>query len=225
MLRQIIKSVLPLEVMENLRLLRFWLVRQTRGFAIPDAPHFDPESTVLFRELITSCTGYLEYGTGGSTVLAHALKKPFVAIDSDRHFLADVGRKLGPLSPQQHLLHADVGVTGPWGVPVCSRPTAPRLARWRSYAELPWQRALPGTDLVLVDGRFRVACALASLRHLTKSSDVLLVDDYAERPEYWVVEKFARLERMVGRMAVFRPMPHDVGQRERAFEHFAQDYD
>ena len=37
----------------------------------------------------------------------------------------------------------------------------------------------------------------------------MLIDDYADRPNYHVVERFAELERMVGRMAVFKKKPFD----------------
>jgi hypothetical protein len=56
-----------------------------------------------------------------------------------------------------------------------------------------------------VGGRFRVACVLESLLSLSPLSNTqILLDDYAERPHYQVVERFADLE-MAGRMAVLRP--------------------
>jgi hypothetical protein len=61
-------------------------------------------------------------------------------------------------------------------------------------------------DLILVDGRFRVACALKCIQALKNSYDMMLVDDYS-RSEYRVIETFAKLDRMCGRMAVFRPGP------------------
>ena len=43
-------------------------------------------------------------------------------------------------------------------------------------------------DVVLIDGRFRVACFLYALIH-TKPGTVIIFDDYADRPEYHVVEE------------------------------------
>jgi len=61
-------------------------------------------------------------------------------------------------------------------------------------------------DLILVDGRFRVACALTTILNLAQDDRwELLVDDYRGRSHYTAIEKFANLERMVGRMAVFKP--------------------
>jgi hypothetical protein len=53
---------------------------------------------------------------------------------------------------------------------------------------------LKGTDnadLYLIDGRFRVACFMETLMRC-KPDAVLLMHDYAPRPEYHVVEQFAR---------------------------------
>jgi len=59
--------------------------------------------------------------------------------------------------------------------------------------------------LVLVDGRFRVACVLESLLSLSPLSETqILLDDYVGRPEYAVVEEYADVK-IVGRMAVLHP--------------------
>ena len=60
-------------------------------------------------------------------------------------------------------------------------------------------------DTILIDGRFRVACALASLLNLERASPcALLVDDYDDRPHYRMLEDFADRVSMQGCMALFR---------------------
>jgi hypothetical protein len=82
------------------------------------------------------------------------------------------------------------------------------VRRWEQYAKAPWRyfRIIgQQPDLVLVDGRFRVACVLESLLSLSPSSETqILLDDYIDRPHYTVVEQYADVE-LVGRMAVLRP--------------------
>ena len=82
-----------------------------------------------------------------------------------------------------------------------------RRNRWKRYALAPWHNDtsfLP--DLVLIDGRFRVACALTTIKYLTNKVDFeILVDDYGDRPEYREIEKYVQLTSMQGRMAVFKP--------------------
>jgi hypothetical protein len=52
----------------------------------------------------------------------------------------------------------------------------------------------------------------------------LIVDDYTKRPNYHVLEKFAKLERQVGRMAVFADVI--LAQEDElaaAIEHYVHD--
>jgi hypothetical protein len=195
---------------EHALYVSFLIRRAIRGVAVPDEPHFDELAGPYFFSLIGSCRFYLEYGSGGSTVLAAALKKPFVSVDTDRLFLQSLRRKIGTLTPDQRLIHADIGRTGPWGIPFpAGEPSSQRLRKWKAYAETPWRFISKDNhpDLVLVDGRFRVATALTCCVHLGGRSDVqILIDDYADRPAYHVIEQHAKLVRIVGRMAVFHPL-------------------
>src|SRR6201984_3595128 len=102
---------------EHVLYISFLVRRAMRGFAVPDEPHFDEIATPYFLSLIGDCRFYLEYGSGGSTVLAAALNKPFLSVDTDRLFLESVRGKIGALTSAQRLLHADIGRIGPWGIP------------------------------------------------------------------------------------------------------------
>ncbi|MCK5757083.1 MAG: hypothetical protein KAH46_30700 [Mycobacterium sp.] len=178
------------------------------GFPVATEPHFDGnESKDWFVEALSQCHRYLEYGTGGSTYLAAQLGVPFVAVDSDKYFLRAVERKIsaaGYRDQNQVFRYADIGFTGTWGRPL-GRVDARRLAKFRSYSDIPpecFEGQFP--DLVLVDGRFRVACALKVMKTLAECSprwDVA-VDDYAQRSEYHVLESYST-PTLVGRMAVF----------------------
>lgn len=179
---------------------------------MPSSPLFDPVSTPYFIETLKQSRGYLEFGSGGSTILASQLGKSFVTIESDPYFLRSVAAQIRAngveLDPsRQSLVPVSIGLTEAWGVPVFQKRTAARLARWKQYVTAAWDRGGSDfcPDLILVDGRFRVACALEAARQLRDRADwTLLIDDYAERPHYWVVEEFLDKVEMVGRMAVFR---------------------
>jgi hypothetical protein len=152
---------------------------------------------------------YLEYGSGGSAVAAAKLNVDFVSVESDLQFLNTVEDKIratGNYRPKgQTYHHADIGHTGAWGYPL-GEVTAQRREMFRRYSDPPAHCFARGIlpDLVLVDGRFRVACALKSLRMLQDQSGwSIVVDDYIERPQYHVIADFAELDRYVGRLAVF----------------------
>ena len=127
--------------------------------------------------MLLLASSYLEWGTGGSTVVAAwlAVQKStsllrIDTIDSsaewatrlqDRNPILAQAQQAGRLS--FHL--ANMGKTKEWGYPRdwASRPLALRYAQARSYVEqLGAVRCC--VDMVFVDGRFRVASVLHALR-------------------------------------------------------------
>lgn len=195
-----------------LELLQFLYVQRIKGFAVPSTPHFDSEaSSRWFEQKLFTSKGYLEFGSGGSTYLAAKLNKPFVCVDLDRFFLRAVVQKItadGYLNPtSQSYLPRNIGLTREWSQPVVwGALSVRRKASFRHYSDFP-TKSLPQNgypDLILIDGRFRVACALKAIRALQAQSNwTLVVDDYVGRPEYEVIAEFAKLDYFVGRMAVF----------------------
>jgi hypothetical protein len=203
-------TIAPRRVVDAYRTAKIVIGNRVRRFEVPTEPHFDDDSTAYFREQLAKARNYLEYGSGGSTVLANQVVANLVSVDSDASFLADVRRKLeqNDRRAMTKLIHVNIGLTQHWGMPVFTKPTRRRVRRWEEYAKAPWRyfRTIgQQPDLILVDGRFRVACVLESLLSLAPlSTTQILLDDYVGRPEYEVVEEYAHVE-LVGRMAVLRP--------------------
>ena len=192
------------------------------GFRVSAKPHLDAPGEVAFREILSRTSSYLEYGAGSSTVLAWQYANVVVAVESDARMLVAVRRAL-PLSGRRpalsELIYVDIGFTRAWGAPVFTNPTPTRLTRWERYASAPWEFLAQHEiepDTILIDGRFRVACALMSLLRLPPASRCLmLIDDYGDRPHYAGVLEFADLVSMHGRMAVFRKKMDFDGERCR----------
>ncbi|MFL6604137.1 MAG: hypothetical protein ACJ8R9_22795 [Steroidobacteraceae bacterium] len=204
-------SIAPRKFVDAYRTAKVVIANRVRHFDVPSEPHFDEKGTAYYRKKIASTRNYLEYGSGGSTILASRMVKTLVSVDSEGSFLADVRRKLAEEAGRKaimKLIHVNIGLTYHWGMPVFTKPTRRRVRRWEDYPTAPWRyyRSIAQQpDLILVNGRFRVACVLESLLSLSPLSNTqILVDNYAERPWYQMMERFADLE-MVGRMAVLRP--------------------
>jgi hypothetical protein len=163
-------------------------------------PPLSDQLIALMRK--SSC--YLEYGTGGSTVKAVKLGIPVIlAVESDAIWLEAVRNKIDKLisGSRYQLMHVDIGPTGAGGYPVSE-------ADWKNYWRYPlevwescWSKNLV-PDLVLVDGRFRVACFLASIL-FGQAGCRILVDDYFDRPYYTQVERFTLPVRRIDRAAEF----------------------
>ena len=172
-----------------------------------EAPSFEltfgsRESDFLRRRYEATET-ILEYGSGGSTVLGAQLGCTVFSVESDKAWADRLAAHVDLISPKVHVHYADIGPTGPWGVPM--RPREHR--KFHAYALSVWDRPdFIEPDLVLIDGRFRAACLVAVMLRATKPVTVLF-DDYLKRGYYHGVERLARKEEVVGRMARFTVTP------------------
>lgn len=171
---------------------------------IPSVPAMPPDVVRAFREAMSSSKCYLEYGSGGSTVMACEAKIPSViCVESDLVWLKAVREKLnGHHRPEAlHLRHVNIGPTREWGYPVSEK----QWRHWPLYALDCWNLCRNRNlqpDLVLIDGRFRVSCFLATLIFAQEGCRVFF-DDYADRPHYHQVERFLKPVRIIGRAAEF----------------------
>lgn len=151
----------------------------------------------------------LEYGSGGSTVVAAGMAgKRVFSVESDAEWLARMEAWFAAHPPQAalHLHHGDIGPTLKWG-----HPAGPKA--YRSFHQYPlsvWDREdFVHPDLVLIDGRFRVACFYTVLMRATRPVTVLF-DDYIEREHYHGVEEIVPRAELRGRMARFEITPQPV---------------
>jgi hypothetical protein len=221
-------ALITQKLRRSAELIEFFLRQRCLGFTIGEEPYLEPESLDLFKSCLQDCRFYLEYGSGGSTVCAARLKKRFISVETDRYYLKSVRDKIGVLAPDQRLVHADVGMTGPWGTPLWRRPTPQKLRKWIDSLEAPWRLIESGDvpDLILIDGRFRVAAALTCCLHLSASRpNRIFVDDYAASPYYHPIEKYAQLTTTIGRIAIFQPLPSiNLEDLRTAIAHYAGDW-
>jgi hypothetical protein len=163
----------------------------------------------------------LEYGSGGSSVLAsqHPGKLVF-SVESDRNWALRLQAEIDTraLPSPAHVYYVDIGPTGNWG-----RPLGPEgWTRFYRYPLAIWDEPFfRQPDVILIDGRFRPACLMAVLLRTQKRVTVLF-DDYAERPAYHSVEAFLKPTEIVGRMAVFdvEPKPFDPAETGVLMDHF-----
>jgi hypothetical protein len=150
----------------------------------------------------------LEYGSGGSTVIAAELAdKTVFSVESDAKWLQGMQAYFASNPPLAKLTlhHGKIGPTKEWGHP----KTDENFRKWSGYPLSVWDlEQFVHPDVVLIDGRFRAACFLTTLFRITKPTTVLW-DDYSDRKSYHEVETLVKPIKMFGRMACFEltPMP------------------
>jgi hypothetical protein len=157
----------------------------------PLAVYMAADEQACLAMLLRSANSYVEFGCGGSTVLASTLvAHSIIACDSSLAWLDRVALACRSTAAkvQPRLIHANIGPTGEWG-----RPTDESCKdRWPLYSTAVWAtEGANSADLYLVDGRFRVACFIETMMRCRPDA-VVAIHDYAPRDEYHIVENFAR---------------------------------
>ena len=175
-----------------------------------------PEKVAAFlSELYAKKSVILEYGTGGSTFLALEANDQNMVFgcETDSKWLNRLCMEVSMrgLGGRFYPVYQDIGTTKEWGRPDFDREpyTDARGILMVKAPGLPWEamnKLGVSPDVVLIDGRFRVACFLACWANIQRPTTVIF-DDYAERPSYHVVEKLARPVELVDRTAVFKLTP------------------
>jgi len=177
-------------------------VRPRSGAALETLrPHMSEDEQRCYQEHLGRSETVVEFGLGGSTLLALRLPNitKFVGVDSDLEWI----RKLND-TPEAaaggrsaKFLHADIGEVGAWGRPSNNE----KIDSWPQYSLAPWG-LIGRPDLVFVDGRFRVSCIMESV--LRGRSDTLtIVHDYWDRSEYHCTLPFLEWQESCGTLGVF----------------------
>jgi len=186
--------------------MRFMRTKYITGLEPPGRPLLDPDTLDWLTSQLQRTSFYLEFGCGGTTVLASSLRVRTVSVESDASYAAVVRAAL-PHPQSTEIVTPPMGLTGPWGMPVFFV-----TRKGIRYINAPFDKlptAFP--DLIFIDGRYRVACALVSAFHAARAgvTSMLLFDDYEPRGQYHVVEKYLGTPERIGRAALF-----SVGMRE-----------
>jgi hypothetical protein len=176
-------------------------------------PHlFGGERDLLERVLVHSKC-YMEFGLGGSSLLAVRRHIPtIVAVESDPVW-AETVRSHPEIAPRvaagsMAVLGCDIGPVRDWGAP---RDRA-AINRWPAYLAAgwaEWDRRREAPDLVFVDGRFRVACCLSIVLatgagRVVSPPQVLLHDVSEQRPTYQQVFEFFDVEQSENSLFLLR---------------------
>ena len=151
----------------------------------------DAEAARMDKDTPDGCV--LEFGAGGSSAFfAKKGVRQLISVESDREWINRMllgnstlrqWAKAGRWRP----FHVQIGATGEWGFPLSQEPAV----AWLNYHQAIWDAVdAAALDFVLVDGRFRVACALQLLLRAREKTPRILVHDFAQREYYAVLLEF-----------------------------------
>ncbi len=159
----------------------------------------------------------LEYGSGGSTVLGASCKniKALYSIESDRRWTRRLRHGITNKYPDANvdIRWVDIGPTKKWGQP----ENTENYRRFPSYPLAIWDDLDEHQpDVVLIDGRFRMGCFMATIFR-TKKPVTILFDDYEGRPRYKRIERYFEPVEMYDRMARFEVKPVKIDAKDLLF--------
>lgn len=153
---------------------------------------------LIFKQVIQKTDYYGEYGVGKSTiwVVNNTHVKRIFAVDTSKDWIEKVQSKV---DHKDTLMTewVDLGKLAKWGRPVDYSKRENIL----NYVKSIWKYEQK-PQLVLIDGRFRVACFLYSLATGAPNTKIIF-DDYMDRPYYHLVEEFVKPIKICGRQCMF----------------------
>ena len=158
----------------------------------------------LLRKALMQSQNYLEFGSGNSTLLATETEtiKHITVVESDAFFwneklLNIPSIEYGVYTKRIKPLLINIAPTGEWGYPTDSS----YQSQWPLYSSSAFHEKA-SYDLILVDGRFRVACILQACLHCSPKTKIM-IHDFFNRPIYFVVCPFLKLEEKADTLGIF----------------------
>ena len=143
----------------------------------------DEELSLFWRTIPKEGT-CLEFGMGGSTRLFFARGAAVLySVEGDPDFIitvCDDSLLRSKIAACRFFpVYADIGPVKKWGY-----PTGLPTPSWLNYHHAMWEK-IPAKDVdfVLIDGRFRVACALQCFLRC-RTDTIYLIHDFTIRPHY-----------------------------------------
>jgi len=199
-------------------------------------PSMTSSEIAMVSEFMTRATHYAEFGSGGSTCLASKFPniRSIISIESDHAFQ----QKVQAMCPRADVRWINIGRTSDYnrsplsflfrsrrrGKPEGSHQLYGHPADnssmhlWRDYSTAD----VGQPDLILIDGRFRVACGIQCC--LKYPNAIIMIHDFAHRTEYHPLLQFLDVFSSTDSLVVARVKPElDKAVLEDAFEKFVDD--
>ena len=155
-------------------------------------PYMQDNEIELFGKYLLKSSNYIEFGAGGSTIYALEKNiKNIYSIETDISWINKLKKfkLIQDKLNKKELTIKYLDLECKWWKHVSWRSSTEFCSKknWSLYSKLANECTFT-PDLILIDGRFRVASALESIK-IMNDDTFLLIHDYI-RKQYYVVEDF-----------------------------------
>lgn len=172
-------------------------------------PHMSFKENIYLYNILREKSTYLEYGSGMSTIFAMNYCNNVISVDNHPDWYGKVNGYISelkqlPFYESVNVYHEFIytGNVGDWGMPMDEKG----WKMYHKYILAPWKIAFKyniNPDIILIDGRWRVASFLLSL-YFAKEGVTILFHDYKNRPHYHIVEEYIKPAEIIDTLAVFK---------------------
>jgi len=172
-------------------------------------PVLEENDKIMFYNYLDKATVYFEYGSGGSTYQANARTNiaKIYSVESDMRWFNTLKEKIQSNKIVSFFNEMDTR-PNTWGNPGPNSNATQRINYSNHILNLTRDEQL-AIDLILIDGRFRVACCLKCF-DVIKSDCLIAFDDFLNRKHYHIVlDYFNIVEKTKGeRMVILQKKPN-----------------
>ena len=169
-------------------------------------PGFPPEETKEFYQLLSNSKVYFEYGLGGSTYQAFKMDniKKIYSVESDNYWINKLYQYDIPKNNDKlEIIYIDIKAKqNNYGYPGKDSQYSDWIKYSRAFSSLD-NETKKKVDLILIDGRFRVACALNLIKEI-QDNTIVVFDDFFNRKAYHIVLDYYDVIKRIGRMAILK---------------------
>ena len=149
-------------------------------------PHLSKNDKQMFYKYLDKSKIYFEYGSGGSTYQA-SLRNNIIkiySVESDKEWLNILQQRITSNNVIYFFNEMNVE-PNTWGYPGSNSTQIQHINYSNNIRKLTFEEQ-QRIDLILIDGRFRVACCLKCFE-IINTDCFIAFDDFLDRPQYNVV--------------------------------------
>ena len=179
-LQKLLKNEAKMPHLNKILKKRIFKIRLPLPKEIKCKSHLTDKELTAFLSLLTKDTIFFETGSGCSSIMAKYYAKKTYAVEGCKQYY-EIGIKNGL---KDILIFNDLKPDNPtWSFP----GKKSNITDWKKYFQS--YKKEYNADVILIDGRFKVATAMDIFDKI-RDDTIILLHEYFVRPSYFILEKY-----------------------------------
>lgn len=170
-------------------------------------PYIPKKDKKLFYKYLKRCTNYFEFGSGGSTYQAFIRSnvKHIYSVESDQEWQNKLKSNDTIRSNIDKITFIFIDIDAQpntWGYPGENSTYADWIKYSRALIDLD-PKISKSIDYIMIDGRFRVACALNCFKVISPKTQIAF-DDFLDRDHYHIILDYYDIVEKADRLVILK---------------------